>query len=57
MSLCDPTEEYSHHTWGAEYHVRLVATKREQSCTQLCMYTNPGLYALAFLPSVGFLIQ
>lgn len=36
MSLCDPTEEYSHHTWGTEHHVRLVAMKREQSCTQPC---------------------
>lgn len=40
MSLCDPTEEYSHHTWGAEHHVRLVATKGEQSCTQHCRVFN-----------------
>lgn len=32
MGLCDPTEEHSHHTWGAEHHVRLLVRKRETSC-------------------------
>lgn len=37
MGLCDPTEEHSHHTWGAEHHIRLLVRKRAapQGCREL----------------------
>lgn len=40
MGLRDPAEEYGHHTWGAEQHVRLQVVKRELSCTPVVQRTE-----------------